>query len=199
LQLKKVARAEAAAKEHKHDDIIARAEAAYGGPLDDPAAERKRLEMIQVAADLELAADTFGLGDEEAAAAAAAAAAAGGEDIAGTVAKLPIAVSSSHEEIAEAILAQAYAGRSRLNGVKFVKALVHAAKEHLHVDDMADIVAMLNSAKNAKLQANKPKGKKGKKGKAKPRAFARVETDDQLIDEGAAAKRGDDALYDDFM
>ena len=198
--MKKAARAEAAAKERQHDDIISRAEAAYGGPLDDPAEERKRLERIQVAADLELAADTFGLGDEETEAAAAAAAAAGGDDIAGTLAKLPIAVSSSHEEIAEAMMKQAYAGRSRLNGLKFVKALVQAAKEHLSVDDMADIVAMLNSAKNAKLQANKPKGKKGKKGKAKPRAFARVETDDQLIDEGSAATRSADAgLYDDFM
>ncbi len=153
-----------------------------------------------MAADLELAADTFGLGEEEAEAAAAAAAAAGGTDIAGTVAKLPIAVSANHEEIATALMQKAYAGRSRLNGLKFVKALVQASKDHLSVDDMADIVAMLNSAKNAKLQANKPKGKGKKKGgKAKPRAFARVETDDQLIDEGAAATRGEDSLYDDFM
>jgi hypothetical protein len=194
LQLKKAARAEQAIKEKEHVDIVARAQAAEGGPLDDPAEEKKRLERIQVAADLELMGDTFGLeGEEEAATAVAAA----GGDVPSIVASLPITDAGSHDEICSAMLLAAYAGRSRLNGLKFVKAFLHAAKDQLHVDDLADVIAILNTAKNTKLAASK--GKKGKKGKSKPRAFARVETDSDLIGEGAAASSGMGNEFDDFM
>ncbi|CAE7026861.1 EOG090X0OQM [Symbiodinium sp. KB8] len=191
--LKKAALAEAAAKEKAKDEALARAQAAHGEPSDDPAEERLRLERIQKQADLQIAEDTFGLGDDEAVQPGVAT-----DDVAGQVGLLPLKVAAQHDTIADAMATELYSGRSRLNGLKFVKSFLYAVKEHMTVDDLADIIAILNTAKNSKLSAAKPKGKKGKKGK-KAKAFARVETTDDLMAEGVQGSSGLGAEYDDFM
>jgi hypothetical protein len=178
LQLKKAARAEQAIK------------------------EKKRLERIQVASDLELMGDTFGLeGEEEAATAVdafevGAAAAANGEkpprmdqalfqDITAIVAMLPLTDVGSHMRICAALV-QATHASPRPERLQFVTAFLDAATDQLHVDELTAVIAKLDVTRNIKLAISKRVKKVSKR--PKPRAFARVETTSDLIHEGSAAQ-----------
>jgi hypothetical protein len=143
-------------------------------PLDDPEAERERLERLQEEKNLEMAADAFGLtGDddeeEEDGKDASSKSTAMPDSLADCVKLLPIRGAKGWDELAESLMARAIDDKSKLTPGKLIKGLLRAAiaEDVVSVSDIKGLQDMLKLAEtNAEIAADKQRKGMGKKKKA---------------------------------
>lgn len=159
-------------------------------PLSDPVAEKKRLEALQMKADLEAAADSLGVGTTKAAAA-------GGSLIGRDTKTLIEAVRLISTDDFKLLGTEAgkrvttATGKSTTPAVNFFREVLREGSEKLSVDDLNGLITLLTVKVNEKRAALKAASGKGKGGTAKSSAKMHVERDDDYGSYAASS-------YDDY-
>lgn len=165
VQIAKARQAELAKKAAEEAEAARARLAADGGPLDDPYAEKRRLEKLQEAHDLALASEF--LGGSGAAAGEAAAAAGGKVDVYVRVNAVPLTNEEEFKQFGVAVakkVNEATGPRSTANAMVCYREIMRQAAERLSLDNLSDLIKTLEVAHNRKKQATAPKKAASKKG-----------------------------------
>lgn len=179
LKTKHVEKAKAKEREAKAAaERAASAAAEEDKPLEDPVAEAKRRERLQLAADMALAREALGGGPSTAGGAGSASSSGGGGALPGDVDLLVAAMTLTSKEhftqLAQKTVARVLeaGGNKSTFLVQYVREVLNAAAEKLSVDELKALSTVTDAARNAKLEAAKAEQKKKKAPAKKPTKLA---------------------------